>query len=148
MVSRRAPQKVPIPQWHPKWELGVVLSGHLGWVRSISFDPSNQWFATGSNDRTIKIWDFPKSVLGDKDCLKLTLTGHISGVRGLAVSDRHPYLFSGYSILYYLLHLYITVICHESHSRKSPACFERSSNPRFSLIFIPFIYCFNNSWRR
>ena len=95
MVQRRAPQKVPVPQWHPKWELGVVLSGHLGWVRSISFDPSNQWFATGSMDRTIKIWDFPKSVLGDKDCLKLTLTGHISGVRGLAVSDRHPYLFSG-----------------------------------------------------
>ena len=74
-----------------------MLSGHLGWVRSISFDPSNQWFATGSNDRTIKIWDFPKSVLGDKDCLKLTLTGHISAVRGLAVSDRHPYLFSGMS---------------------------------------------------
>lgn len=94
-MQRRAPQKVPVPQWHPKWELGVVLSGHLGWVRSISFDPSNMWFATGSNDRTIKIWDFPKSVLGDKDCLKLTLTGHISGVRGLAVSDRHPYLFSG-----------------------------------------------------
>ena len=95
MVQRRAPQVVPVPQWHPQWELGVVLSGHLGWVRSISFDPSNQWFATGSNDRTIKIWDFPKSVLGDKDCLKLTLTGHISAVRGLAVSDRHPYLFSG-----------------------------------------------------
>jgi pleiotropic regulator 1 len=95
MVQRRAPPKVPVPQWHPKWELGVVLSGHLGWVQAISFDPSNQWFATGSKDRTIKIWDFPKSVLGDKDCLKLTLTGHISGVRGLAVSDRHPYLFSG-----------------------------------------------------
>ena len=26
--------------------------------------------------------------------LKLTLTGHISTVRGLAVSSRHPYLFS------------------------------------------------------
>jgi pleiotropic regulator 1 len=104
MVQRRAPQKVPVPQWHPKWELGVVLSGHLGWVRSISFDPSNQWFATGSMDRTIKIWDFPKSVLGDKDCLKLTLTGHISGVRGLAVSDRHPYLFSGILIISSFLH--------------------------------------------
>ena len=27
--------------------------------------------------------------------LKVTLTGHISPVRGLQVSDRHPYLFSG-----------------------------------------------------
>lgn len=26
--------------------------------------------------------------------LKLSLTGHISGVRGLAISHRHPYLFS------------------------------------------------------
>jgi pleiotropic regulator 1 len=110
MVQRRAPQKVPVPQWHPKWELGVVLSGHLGWVRSISFDPSNQWFATGSMDRTIKIWDFPKSVLGDKDCLKLTLTGHISGVRGLAVSDRHPYLFSG--ILKILSFIHDVRVCY------------------------------------
>lgn len=26
--------------------------------------------------------------------LKLSLTGHVSAVRGLAVSKRHPYLFS------------------------------------------------------
>lgn len=26
--------------------------------------------------------------------LKVSLTGHISSVRGLAVSSRHPYLFS------------------------------------------------------
>ena len=36
----------------------MVLSGHLGWIRTIAFDPSNEWFATGSADRTIKIWDF------------------------------------------------------------------------------------------
>lgn len=32
-----------------------VISGHLGWVRSIGVDPSNEWFATGSGDRTIKV---------------------------------------------------------------------------------------------
>lgn len=32
-----------------------VISGHLGWVRSIAVDPSNEWFATGSGDRTIKV---------------------------------------------------------------------------------------------
>jgi pleiotropic regulator 1 len=51
-------------------------------------------FATGSADRTIKLWDLAKASVGSDDALKLTLTGHISPVRGLAFSDRHPYLFS------------------------------------------------------
>eukprot|EP00602_Paraphysomonas_sp_CaronLab_P006373 CAMPEP_0185027454 /NCGR_PEP_ID=MMETSP1103-20130426/12522_1 /TAXON_ID=36769 /ORGANISM="Paraphysomonas bandaiensis, Strain Caron Lab Isolate" /LENGTH=396 /DNA_ID=CAMNT_0027561459 /DNA_START=150 /DNA_END=1337 /DNA_ORIENTATION=- len=94
MVARRAPPKVPKPQWHAPWELSAVVSGHLGWVRSIAFDPSNEWFATGSADRTIKIWDLAKCCAGAEGGLKLTLTGHISAIRGLAVSPRHPYLFS------------------------------------------------------
>ena len=32
-----------------------VISGHLGWVRCIAVDPSNDWFASGSGDRTIKV---------------------------------------------------------------------------------------------
>ncbi|KAJ0035097.1 hypothetical protein Pint_24503 [Pistacia integerrima] len=66
----------------------LVISGHLGWVRSIAFNPSNDWFCTGSADRTIKIWDVAKGTL------KLTLTGHIEQVRGLAVSNKHTYMFS------------------------------------------------------
>ncbi|CAL5415509.1 unnamed protein product [Camellia sinensis] len=65
-------------------ELQGVISGHLGWVRSIAFDPSNTWFCTGSADRTIK----------RSGRLKLTLTGHIEQVRGLAVSNKHTYMFS------------------------------------------------------
>lgn len=76
------------PEWHHPWKLMRVISGHLGWVRSIAVDPSNEWFVTGAADRTIKIWDLASGVL------KLTLTGHINAVRGLAVSARHPYLFS------------------------------------------------------
>lgn len=55
LVARRLPPKVPEPQWHAPWELSAVVSGHLGWVRCIAFDPSNEWFATGSADRTIKV---------------------------------------------------------------------------------------------
>ena len=51
-------------------------------------DPSNEWFATGSADRTIKIWDLASG------SLKLTLTGHISHVRGIGVSKTSPYMFS------------------------------------------------------
>lgn len=57
-------------------------------------DPTNDMFATGSADRTIKLWDLAKASVGASDALKLTLTGHISPVRGLAFSNRHPYLFS------------------------------------------------------
>ena len=34
---------------------GKVISGHTGWVRSVTVEPGNQWFATGSADRTIKV---------------------------------------------------------------------------------------------
>jgi pleiotropic regulator 1 len=76
------------PTYHPQWKLVRVISGHLGWVRSVAVEPGNKWFASGAGDRVIKIWDLASGEL------KLSLTGHISTVRGLAVSSRHPYLFS------------------------------------------------------
>jgi pleiotropic regulator 1 len=80
---------LPPPRTLPKWRLHRVLSGHTGWVRALSVDPTNNsWISTGSNDKTIKIWD---TATGQ---LKLTLTGHVSSVRGLCASPRHPYLFS------------------------------------------------------
>eukprot|EP01040_Poterioochromonas_malhamensis_P006233 gene6233-6708_t len=94
LVNPQTKIKVPTPRWHAPWELSAVISGHLGWVRSIAFDPSNEWFATGSADRTIKIWDLAKCCAGTEGGLKLTLTGHINAIRGLVVSPRHPYLFS------------------------------------------------------
>ena len=94
VVSRRAAPSAPRPEWHAPWKLGAVVSAHLGWVRSIAFDPGNEWFVTGSADRTIKVWDLAKASAGSEGALKLTLTGHINCIRGLAVSPRHPYLFS------------------------------------------------------
>ncbi|KAJ3232794.1 pre-mRNA-splicing factor prp46 [Chytriomyces hyalinus] len=88
LVRIKESRKVPKPEWHAPWKLMRVISGHLGWVRSIAVDPGNEWFATGAGDRVIKIWDLATGTL------KLSLTGHIASVRGLAVSPRHPYLFS------------------------------------------------------
>ncbi|CAN8259089.1 unnamed protein product [Cochlearia groenlandica] len=87
-LMERMPSRWPRPEWHAPWKNYRVIQGHLGWVRSVAFDPSNEFFCTGSADRTIKIWDV---ATGD---LKLTLTGHIGQVRGLAVSNRHTYMFS------------------------------------------------------
>lgn len=88
MRMSEALQSQPRPEWHKPWKLHKVISGHLGWVRSIAVEPENKWFVSGSGDRTIKVWDLASGQL------RLTLTGHISTVRGLAVSPRHPYLFS------------------------------------------------------
>lgn len=85
---------VPKPKWHAPWKLSSVLSSHLGWVRSVTFDHTNDMFATGGADRVIKIFDLAKASVGAEDALKITLTGHISPVRGLAFSPRYPYLFS------------------------------------------------------
>lgn len=43
------------PKWHPPWKLHRVISGHLGWVRCCAVEPGNEWFATGSADRVIKV---------------------------------------------------------------------------------------------
>ena len=40
------------PQWHAPWKLMRVISGHMGWVRSISVDVSNEWFCTGAGTIT------------------------------------------------------------------------------------------------
>lgn len=88
LIQRPSATKQQRPDWHPPWKLMRVISGHLGWVRSLAVEPNNEWFASGAGDRTIKIWNLATGAL------RLTLTGHISTVRGLAVSDRHPYLFS------------------------------------------------------
>lgn len=77
------------PTWHAPWKLLRVINGHVGWVRCVEVEPvDNEWFATGSDDTTIKIWDLASGQL------KLTLSGHVMTVRGVAISDRHPYLFS------------------------------------------------------
>ncbi|KAH9606699.1 hypothetical protein KSS87_003644 [Heliosperma pusillum] len=87
-LMERVSSRWPRPDWHRPWKTYRVISGHLGWVRALAFDPSNTWFCSGSADRTIKIWDVASGQL------KLTLTGHIEQVRGLAVSQRHTYMFS------------------------------------------------------
>lgn len=73
---------------HSPWKLLKLLLGHTGQVTSVTMDPFNSFFVTGSADRTMKIWDLASGNL------QLTLSGHIMAVRDMVISPRHPYLFS------------------------------------------------------
>ena len=86
---------VPVPKWHGPWKLGTVLASHLGWVQCVTVDRvKNELMATGSADRTIKIFNLAEACVGDEKALKLTLTGHVSAVRDLKFSTTYPYLYS------------------------------------------------------
>lgn len=50
VLPRKAPA-MPKPKWHAPWKLFRVISGHLGWVRCVTVEPGNEWFATGEFDR-------------------------------------------------------------------------------------------------
>ena len=59
------------------YDLLRTLSGHDNWVESVAFD-SNDILASGSEDRTIKLWN------KDTGDLLRTLSGHGSWVMSVA----------------------------------------------------------------
>lgn len=73
---------------HSPWKLLKLLLGHTGQITSVTMDPFNSFFVTGSADRTMKIWDLASGKL------QLTLSGHIMSITDMVISARHPYLFS------------------------------------------------------
>ena len=83
----RLASKWPRPKWHAPWKLYRVISGTWGWVRSVHVDPRTSGSSPAPRTAPSRSGTSPGQ-------LRLTLTGHIEQVTGLAVSDRHPYMFS------------------------------------------------------
>ncbi len=41
----------------PTRKFACSLTGHSNWVRSACFSPDSNYAATGSDDKTVKLWD-------------------------------------------------------------------------------------------
>jgi len=70
------------------WKMYNAIFAHLGWIRSIDFNHTNSLFFTGSSDRTIKIWNFPKGNLLS------TLPGHVDQITDILIDHDQDLLYS------------------------------------------------------
>ncbi|PNP52713.1 hypothetical protein FNYG_15804 [Fusarium nygamai] len=66
-----------------------TLEGHGHWVISVAFSADGEWIASGSLDKTVKIWD-----AGTGACLQ-TLEGHSDSVHSVAISADGQWIASG-----------------------------------------------------
>ena len=61
--------------------VGKPFQGHTDWVRSVAFCPDGKHIASGSADKTIRMWDAEMGKL-----VGGPLRGHTSLVRSVALS--------------------------------------------------------------
>jgi WD40 repeat protein len=66
------------------YQLRLTLKGHTGWVRAVAFFPNGFSFASGSYDRTLKLWN-----IRDNQSFG-TLSNHLGSISGINAIAVHP----------------------------------------------------------
>lgn len=79
-------------QFAPRTETPTILRGHQGLILSLAYSPSGRQLASGSHDRTIKIWDTTTG-----QCTQ-TLYGHTDHIAQLAFLTEHLLLSGSYDL--------------------------------------------------
>lgn len=64
----------------PTWVCVQTLTGHRSWVRSVAISPDGQFLASGSGDKTVKLWHMKTGKLLH------TLVSYAGWVRSVAIS--------------------------------------------------------------
>ncbi|KAJ8426815.1 hypothetical protein Cgig2_022596 [Carnegiea gigantea] len=86
-LMERIPSRWPRPVWHPPWKnYRLHVTSTLPYFCRVSNKHITSTLGEELDQK--EIWDVASGRL------KLTLTGHIEQIRGLAVSNRHTYMFS------------------------------------------------------
>jgi WD40 repeat protein/tRNA A-37 threonylcarbamoyl transferase component Bud32 len=87
LFTTHSPDSIPDAQTsaHPNasasgWQCVQTIAAHAVWVRSVALSPDSRILASGSGDKTVKVWSVPESNLLH------TLKGHTSWVRGVAIA--------------------------------------------------------------
>ena len=75
--------------WNRLTEQVLWPTGHQNWVKSAAFSPDGQTIASGSDDKTIRLWDVATGQI------KNILTDHRGGVRSVTFSPDGSTLVSG-----------------------------------------------------
>ncbi len=68
--------------------LALSLTAHSGYVRSVSFAPNGNFFATGGSDKKMKIWSATGTLL-------FTCTGHTGEVASVKVTNDNAFVVTG-----------------------------------------------------
>ncbi|PSB43226.1 hypothetical protein C7B80_24915 [Cyanosarcina cf. burmensis CCALA 770] len=89
--QKENPLEIQLPEVEPNFDKDSVKSliGHSEWIRAIAFSPDGKYLISGSNDRTVRLWDLQTGQL-----IRL-LKGHKERVKYLRVSEDGNLIISG-----------------------------------------------------